>query len=128
MESASVVNKGRGNATVANYGGMNSINTQTYQAHTEVGNFGGLGSLYAKDQNDDTHIFNSGNIGDATLVANGARGYINLQNQGGIESLYADANYGGVIDINNLFGDVGTFNADASGASHGQRSQINILS
>ena len=90
-------------------------------------------NLQLKDQNDGITFANNGDatLANSSFVANGALGIHNMFNNGNLTLIQSslDANYGGTINLNSLFGTT-TFNActvDASGASHGKTSTINML-
>jgi len=114
----------------------------TFGGNTNVSNTGSLhvGSWKVTHQDDSTNsqdttnIYSSGQIsgGDWDLIAAGASGVVNAQIQDSVDlqSLCLDANYGGTINVDTLFaGDLHFANVsiDASGASHGNNSEINLF-
>lgn len=119
--------KNQGTTNIANVGLMNDTSLFTQGATTNVANLGFMNNLSAVDQYDKTNIYNAGLINNAALTANGALGEVNLINTGLVNNTNLSANYGGTINVDNLFGAMGTVNAFANGASHGQVSSINLL-
>jgi hypothetical protein len=117
------------NTFLGNNGQIGEMNSYTRAAETNIYNCptGQIGTLNATDQWDKTNILNRGQIGTANLTAIGALGEINMQNQGMVGTLNAHAKIGGEINVNNLFGMMGQVNALATGSSHGQQSQFNLL-
>src|SRR3989339_1709330 len=96
-------NTGNGTTNLVNDGTMLNSSFDTYGAHTNVMNNNFMNNFAAKDQNDDTKVVNNGFMNNASLVANGALGKIDFMNNNKVNNMSADANYGGQININNMF-------------------------
>lgn len=118
-----------GTLTVTNYG----INVYNGTANIFTNGTLTAQNWRLKDQYDGTNFANNGDatLANSSFVANGAWGIHNMFNYGNLTLIQSalDANYGGTINLNSLFGTT-IFNActvDASGASHGQVSTINML-
>ncbi|MGD6852876.1 MAG: hypothetical protein ACQCN6_12530 [Candidatus Bathyarchaeia archaeon] len=128
-----------GNSTVTVENGenfsMDDVNVQVYGGYFYVSNGGTLEShnLYIKDQFDGTLISNSGEctLSETTFVANGAHGKIEVFNSGDMQIHHGtfDVNYGGRININTAAGNlvVEDSSVDVSGASHGKKSDVNVI-
>jgi hypothetical protein len=88
---------------------------------------------YFKDQFDGTFITNYGIavINTTTFVMNGAEGKIEIFNSGDLKLNQGvfDVNYGGKLNVNTLTGTLTATECsmDISGASHGKKSDVNIL-
>jgi hypothetical protein len=114
---------------------MTDLSIDVFGGYAYIQNVGSLtiNNGYFKDQNDGTFILNYGDatLSECTFVANGAQGKIELFSSGDLELNNGnfDINYGGKVNINTLTGTIAVdeLDVDVSGASHGQRSAINVL-
>lgn len=131
-----VTNTGDGVVNFLNNGSITAdLNINTYGGDTNIMNNGWYsGTLNILDQHDDTSISNNGTISAATLnfTANGGMGSIQLQNNGDIGSgsnAYINANYGGGIIFNTMFGtmDLSGLSVSAGGSSHGVDSSFLMI-
>lgn len=131
-----ITNTGAGVVNFQNNGTSSvDLNFYTYGADTTIINNGWLsGTLNILDQHDVTKIINTGTISSSTLnlTVNGSQGSIQIQNNGVIgngSEANIDANYGGEIDINTIFGtlDLSKLGVSADGASHGVDSSFLML-
>ncbi len=126
--------------TVINYGTLlfGNLSIDTLAAVTSFVNYGDMigNIMYIKDENDETSIINYGSleINYLTMVANGGTSSIDLHTYGSsqLNTVSADANYGGLINIWIHEGGILTmpsFFSDASPlmGSNGRPSQINLI-
>lgn len=125
----SINNASTGTVEAANW------NINTDGAYTNVNNAGNwsVNNLNMLDQNDNSCILNTAtlNINNINVTANGAEGYVCVDNSGTITSnlVNINTNYGGTFNYDGSFGSLEavTFNGQANGESHGKTSCINIL-
>jgi len=114
---------------------IDDVNIQVYGGYFYLSNGGSLNAhnWYVKDQFDGTLISNSGVavFSETTFVVNGAQGKIEIFNSGDLQIDHGvfDVNYGGKVNINTLTGTLTMTDSsmDISGASHGKKSDVNIL-
>jgi hypothetical protein len=115
---------------------IDDVNVQVYGGYFYLSNGGSFNShnLYIKDQYDGTLISNSGVaiLSETNFIANGAYGKIEIFNSGDMQIHHGmfDVNYGGKVNINSATGNLSVTDSsiDISGASHGKKSDLSIIS